>query len=147
MRGESVTAPPLTENLELPPHRKGKSLDGHVVYSGAESVKIHEVWHFSRDSTDLFSGYISTFLKIKQEASGWPSDVGEDPDKRRMYVETYKQTEGIQLDVEKIEKNPGMRSLAKMMLNSFWGKFGVNLGNRATSVKWKPLRHLMPFTS
>ena len=36
-------------------------------------------------------------------------------------MEAYKQKEGIQLDESKIEKNPGMRSLAKMM---FWGKFG-----------------------
>ena len=26
--------------------------------------------------------------------------------------------------IEKIEKNPGLRTLAKMMLNSIWGKFG-----------------------
>ena len=105
------------------PELKVAESEGYVI------VKIHEVWHFSRDSTDLFSGYINTFLKIKQEASGWPSNVGEDPNKRRTYVEAYKETEGIQLDAEKIEKNPGMRSLAKMMLNSFWGKFGQQ-GNK-----------------
>ena len=38
-------------------------------------------------------------------------------------MEAYEHKEGIQLDESKIEKNPGMRSLAKMMLNSFWGKF------------------------
>jgi hypothetical protein len=27
------------------------------------------------------------------------------------------------LDPNKIEYNPGMRALAKLMLNSFWGKF------------------------
>lgn len=26
-----------------------------------------------------------------------------------------------------MEKNPGLRSLAKLMLNSFWGKFGQRL--------------------
>ena len=30
----------------------------------------------------------------------------------------------IELDPERIEKNPGLRTLAKMMLNSMWGKFG-----------------------
>jgi len=29
--------------------------------------------------------------------------------------------EHIQLDPNKIEKNPGLRSIAKLMLNSFWG--------------------------
>ena len=28
------------------------------------------------------------------------------------------------MDPEKIEKNPGLHTLAKMMLNSMWGKFG-----------------------
>ena len=50
--------------------------------------------------------------------------MGEDAEKRRAYVEAYEEKEGIRLDESKIEKNPGMRSLAKMMLNSFWGKFG-----------------------
>ena len=82
------------------------------------------MWHFPNQRTDLFEGYINTFLKIKQEASGWPSDVGEDEEKRLAYVEAYEEKEGIRLDESKIENNPGMRSLAKMMLNSFWGKFG-----------------------
>ena len=39
-------------------------------------------------------------------------------------MQEYKEHEGIQLDHNKVEKNPGLRSLAKLMLNSFWGKFG-----------------------
>ena len=31
------------------------------------------------------------------------------------------------MDYAKIEKNPGLRSLAKLCLNSFWGKFGQRL--------------------
>lgn len=30
--------------------------------------------------------------------------------------------EGIQLDPNQIVKNPGLRALAKLMLNSFWGE-------------------------
>ena len=33
----------------------------------------------------------------------------------------------MRLDGEKIEKNPGLRALAKLFLNSFWGKFGQRL--------------------
>lgn len=40
------------------------------------------------------------------------------------YVEEYKQREGIQLDGKLITKNPGLRAVAKICLNSFWGKFG-----------------------
>ncbi|CAH3174094.1 unnamed protein product, partial [Porites lobata] len=36
----------------------------------------------------------------------------------------YQQHEGVQLNYAQIEKNPAKRALAKLMLNSFWGKFG-----------------------
>ena len=33
---------------------------------------------------------------------------------------------GVTLRREKIEKNPGLRELAKLMLNSFWGYLGMD---------------------
>lgn len=87
-------------------------------------VQLHEVWHFPNTSHLLFKHYVDTFLKLKQEASGWPVEVGDDPEKRSDYIVNYLRHENIQLEPEKIEKNPGKRSTAKMMLNSFWGKFG-----------------------
>ena len=95
-----------------------------ALQQGYKILKVHEIWHFSKQSTTLFQDYIDTFLKIKQEASGWPPDVGDDPIKQRQYLLDYAQHEGIELDPTKITFNPGLRSLAKMMLNSFWGKFG-----------------------
>ena len=50
--------------------------------------------------------------------------MGDDPLKRQRHLDDYRDKEGIELDPEKIEKNPGLRTLAKMMLNSMWGKFG-----------------------
>ena len=62
-------------------------------------------------------------MKIKQEASGWPPECDTD-EKKRNYLKEYKEHEGIKLDYQRIEKNPGLHSLAKLMLNSFWEKFG-----------------------
>lgn len=85
--------------------------------------KIYEIWHFERQSTQLFKGYVNTFLK--QEDSGWPSpEIATDPAKREQYLRDYEEREGIRLDPTKIEKNPARRSLTKMMLNSFGQKFG-----------------------
>ena len=42
--------------------------------------------------------------------------------------------ENINLDETKIEKNPGLRSLAKLCLNSFWGKFGQRENMGTTEV-------------
>ena len=67
--------------------------------------------------------YVNTWLKNKEEASSWPSHVGNDPIKQKRHLTAYEAKEGIKLDCAKI-KNPGLRTLAKMMLNSMWGKFG-----------------------
>ena len=93
--------------------------------------RIYEVWHF--DETEqydpktktggLFTDYVNTFLKMKQEASGWPEWCQSENDKWR-YIRDYHEKEGILMDYNNIKKNPGLRALAKLMLNSFWGKFG-----------------------
>ena len=90
---------------------------------GYRVVRMKEVWHFPEKSSHLFSGYIYTFLKIKQQASGWPSWCDSE-NKKYQYISEYQDKEGIALDPTKVKKNPGLRSLAKLMLNSFWGKFG-----------------------
>ena len=92
--------------------------------------QVYEVWHFPVNSDSMFSSYINTFLKIKQEASGWPAWTGNDPIKQQQYVQDYFIQEGIRLDIANIEKNPGKRSMAKLMLNSFWGKYGQQ-GNKS----------------
>jgi hypothetical protein len=40
----------------------------------------------------------------------------------------------VKLEYEKITDNPGLRSLAKLMLNSFWGKFGQRENQPKTQV-------------
>ena len=53
------------------------------------------------------------FLKIKQQASGWPSDIGRD-----QYFHDAFENEGINLNPDGIEVIPAYRSLAKLCLNS-----------------------------
>ena len=51
--------------------------------------------------------------QIIQEASGWPAGVDTEQQKQA-YIEDYFKHEGIQLEYDKIQKNPGLRTLAKM---------------------------------
>ena len=95
-----------------------------AVEMGYRVRHVYEVWNFPQRSTTLFRKYIDAWLRIKQEADGWPKNIGEDEEKRRQYIQDYLNREAVQLRPEYIEKNPGLRSLAKLMLNSFWGKFG-----------------------
>ena len=37
-----------------------------------------------------------------------------------------------------IQKNPGRKATAKLMLNSFWGKFGENLDKKHTETATLP---------
>lgn len=111
-----------------------------AISKGYTLIKVHEVWKYTMQGNDeraLFTKYINKFLKLKQEASGWPEWVKSEADKDR-YIEEFELKEGIHLDREQIRKNPGFRALAKLMLNSFWGKFGQrNTLSKTTFVKTK----------
>jgi len=103
-----------------------------AVSKGYRILKIHEVYEYEVTQYDaatgeggLFVEYIDTFLKLKAEASGYPSWVRTPADEDR-YVEEFRQSEGILLDKDKIEHNASKRALAKLCLNSMWGKFGEN---------------------
>ena len=98
-----------------------------AVELGYEIEHVYEVWHFEESREGLFESYVNNWLKLKQEASGWPSDVGNDEQNRQEYIRNYYEKEGILLDYNKIAYNPGLRSVAKIALNSMWGKFGQNL--------------------
>ena len=73
--------------------------------------RIYEVWHF--DETEqydpktktggLFTDYVNTFLKMKQEASGWLEWCQSQTDKWR-YIRDYHVKEGILLYYNNIKK-------------------------------------------
>lgn len=83
---------------------------------GYRVMEIDEVWHFPKKTDQLFREYINTFLKLKQESSDWPDWCTSEEDKQR-YIREYFQKEGVELAYDCIQKNPGLRALAKLMLN------------------------------
>ena len=93
-----------------------------AIEKGYEVLEIHEVWHWEETSNELFSGYVNTFLKLKQEASGYPKHCVTDEQKQR-YIDEYYEHEGVRLDPNKIRYNSGLRWVAKLMLNSLWGMY------------------------
>ena len=66
---------------------------------------------------------------MKQESSGYPAWADTEA-KKTQYREDYKSHQGIDLDPSLIVKNVGRKATAKLMLNSFWGKFGENLNKQ-----------------
>lgn len=69
----------------------------------------------------LFDRYVNAFLKLKVEASGWPE--GLDTEEEQMaFAARYLAEEGIELDPRAVGYNEGLRFIAKLLLNSLWGK-------------------------
>ena len=118
-----------------------------AVELGYTLIKIHEVHHFPPEQRQdgLFAEYVNTWLKIKQESAGYPAWATTPADKAQ-YVQQYKQKEGIDLDPNLIVKNPGRKATAKLMLNSFWGKFGENL-HKPTTEAVHTAHHLFALVS
>ena len=103
-----------------------------AVDMGYGLVEVFEFWEYSVTCFDkdtnsgwLFAEYVNMFLKLKQESSGFPSWVPSEDDKDR-YIVDYRRSEGIPLDKASISKISGKRTLAKLKLNSMWGKWAQN---------------------
>ncbi|XP_011631834.1 uncharacterized protein LOC105423675, partial [Pogonomyrmex barbatus] len=117
-----------------------------AVEKGYLVMRVDEIWQYKSTRYNpetrqegLFTEYINTFLQLKQEASGWPSECNDDVAKER-YLREYEATEGIILDKNNIVRNSGLRSVAKLCLNSFWGKFGQRSNLPNTEIIRSPQR-------
>jgi len=97
----------------------------HAMKRGYKVVKVYEIHHYSWAETydpdiegsGILAQYINTFLKVKQEASGWPSSC-TDAEAKEAYIRRYQQHESIRLDKNKIEKNPILRAFGKVLCSS-----------------------------
>ena len=79
----------------------------------------------------LFIPYINMFLQIKVQALGYPSNI-ETLKEKENYIMQYNCKEGVLLNGDCITKNPGLRSIGKLALNSFYGKFGQKSNMKKT---------------
>ena len=86
---------------------------------GYKILRIYEVWHFAKSTDALFKGYIRRFMKIKLESSNYDFKTKEEEVSFKARIK-----DSLDIDVEKFEFNPGLRSIVKLCLNSLWGKFG-----------------------
>jgi hypothetical protein len=97
--------------------------------------QIYEVWHFPQSSQDLFTSYIDTFLKIKQEVSGFPNGC-ETLKQQQEYIRDIAQREGIRMNPADIKKNPSGEPLPKLFC--LWGKFSqITVSNRRSGIARK----------
>ena len=121
---------PIGLDVSVPSHGQSACFSRDLVYPrtrGGRTERVHnhshQVWHFEKRRTGLFWSYVDTWPNMEEEASGWPEGCTT-PAQKQAHVDNYYAREGIRLDTSKIEKNPGLCALAKMMLNLMWEKFG-----------------------
>jgi hypothetical protein len=108
---------------------------------GYTVTRIHRVAIWETVTTSLFGPYVETFLRIKQEASGWP-DGCETEAQKQAYIASYERHQGIRLRRECIVRNDGLREVAKLCLNSLWGKFCQRPNMRQTDLFDDPSAYL-----
>ena len=117
-----------------------------AIEHGYKMDKIFSVWHWSETEQydpetktgGLFTEYVNTFLKIKQENSGFP-DWCKTEDDKNQYIQDYELQEGIKLEIDKIQINEGLRSISKFLLNSMWGRYCL----QTNKSKYKMINTLM----
>ena len=107
---------------------------------GYTVLKIFEIWEFPKtindnekaDCTGIFGDYFKTFIKMKFEATSWENNCIDtvDCDKKIAFQNEVKNKLGIEIDMENIKDNPPLRNIAKLFLNSTWGRFSMRSLNR-----------------
>jgi hypothetical protein len=95
-----------------------------AIEKGYKLTAIHSVWHFAETSTELFAPYIGAFYKLKLLSSKIPYTTEEE---MLDFIEEVLRREKIIIDSPgDFKENPGLRQIAKLMLNNLWGRFGMS---------------------
>ena len=105
----------------------------YALKRGYRINKIIEVYNYTEKTRNIFSEYINLWLKFKQQSDGWPAWVKSEEDKMQ-YINNFEEREGVKLNIEEIEKNPALRFIAKLFLNTLWGKLAQRPNLQQTKV-------------
>ena len=92
------------------------------------ALPIYRIIEFDPSGT-LFLKYIHRFMKLKIESE----DYGEDCKHVNQTCEKYLKLFDLALDENKMARgNPGLRQVAKLILNCLWGRLMMDLNKRKT---------------
>ena len=79
----------------------------------------YQITHYIRETDEgrIFVDYINIFVKVKSEASGYPSWIRSPEDEERN-IRSFRESERIELDKASIKYNAAKQGLVKLCLNS-----------------------------
>ncbi|KAL3106462.1 hypothetical protein niasHT_012201 [Heterodera trifolii] len=99
--------------------------------AGYTARKLFHVLQYDQWSNNVFKSYVSEMMALKIHATGFPSWC-ESEEQKSEYIEECWMKFAIKLDKEKMKSEPGKRYIAKLCLNSLWGRFSMrNLLSKA----------------
>lgn len=113
---------------------------------GYQILEVYEayVWAPDQCSDQYLRGYVSYFLRMKQEAEGWKklgaSSATPSEEEQQVIIERLYQQNGYvgRIRPEKVNVNPVKRALAKLYLNSLWGKFAQKATDKQQQTVYGP---------
>ena len=82
---------------------------------GYRVLHLYRTLDYKRWWDYFFKNFVGKFAALKTQASGWPRENMTDEEKDAFIAENL--MKGIELDPELMAFNPGLRYLAKLILN------------------------------
>ncbi|XP_032664111.1 probable DNA polymerase [Odontomachus brunneus] len=110
-----------------------------AIEKGYRVTSVSEIWSYEIMRYDPVTRRGGLFT------DGWPNECANDEGGKERYLREYEKVEGIVLNRVNISPNPGLRSVTKLCLNSFWGKFDQrsNLPNTEIVRTWESFTALL----
>lgn len=108
--------------------------------------EVYELYHWEPEerSDQYLRGYVGAFLRMKQESEGWKklgasSETPSEQERQEIAERLFHQNGGLgRIRPHKVAPNPVKRQLAKLFLNSLWGKFAQKEGKFETMTVYGP---------
>ena len=79
-------------------------------------TEVYRIWHWEKWDDHIFQKYVQCFMKLKVESSGFPKNV-QTLQEKLAFAQEYKDKLGIEIDIDKVCLNPGLRHISKLALN------------------------------
>ena len=132
-----------TNNIKF--HHRAEDPGSKIMYLDFTSLYPYELSRkeYPLGHPELIRDHFDTdmnFIGIVKCTVGWASWCVTDQDKQS-YISDYEEHEDVLLDPEKVNFNPGRRFIAKIMLNSFWGKFAQRPNMDKTQIINEPAEY------
>ena len=91
---------------------------------GYRVKRLYRVLKYDNFDDTIFKNYVREFFKIKLEASGFDSEFDTE-EKQNLFLKECFELFAVEVEKGNMKYNAALRTLAKICLNSLWGRFAL----------------------